>query len=109
MAAIDLDVVQLSSFCSVPQTSITTLLDAPTKELVHTLLANISAKALEHNELKSQSLKLNIELENAVRGGETKSRVLKASIGKGLKEAAELRQKLEVEGECCRVKDRTSV
>ncbi len=101
MAVAQLDVAQLSSFCSLPQQSINTLLDAPTAALVRTLLENISVKAHEHNELASEKLKLGVELENAVRGGETKSRVLKGSIDKGLKEATDLRQKLQAEGRQC--------
>ena len=101
MAVAQLDVAQLSSFCSLPQQSINTLLDAPTAALVRTLLENISVKAHEHNELASEKLKLGVELENAVRGGETKSRVLKGSIDKGLKEATDLRQKLQAEGRRC--------
>ena len=98
MAVAEIDVSQLSSFCSVPQQSIDTLLDAPTAGLVRTLLENISVKVQEHNELASEKLKLSVELENAVRGGETKSRVLKGSIDKGLKETTDLRQRLQAEG-----------
>ena len=98
MAVAQLDVAQLSSFCSLPKQSIDTLLDTPTASLVRTLLENISVKAREYNDLASEKLKLGVELENAVRGGETKSRVLKGSIDKSLKEATVLRQKLETEG-----------
>lgn len=93
-----LDVAQLSSFCSLPQQSIATLLDAPTADLVRTLLENVSVKIHEYNELASEKLKLGVELENAVRGSETKSRVLKGTIDKGLKDASDLRQKLQLEG-----------
>ena len=98
MAVAQLDVAQLSSFCSLPQPTFDTLLDAPTAGLVRTLLENISTKAHEYNDLASEKLKLGVELENAVRGGETKSRVLKGSIDKSLKEATDLRQKLHAEG-----------
>ena len=98
MAVVQLDVAQLSSFCSLPQPTFDTLLDAPTADLVRTLLENLSVRINEHNELASEKLKLGVELENAVRGGETKSRALKGSLDKGLKEATELRQKLQVEG-----------
>lgn len=101
MAVAELDLSQLSSFCSLPQQSFDTLLHAPTADLVRTLLENISVKAQEYNELASEKLKLSVELENAVRGGETKSRVLKGSIDKGLKEATDLRQRLQAEGMWC--------
>ena len=98
MASAQLDLAQLSSFCSLPQHSINTLLDAPTAGLVRTLLEKISVRVHEHNDIASEKLKLGVELENAVRGGETKSRILKGSIDKGLKEATDLKQKLQVEG-----------
>ena len=98
MAVAQLDVAQLSSFCSLPQQSIDTLLDAPTTSLVTSLLKNISVKADEYSDIVSDKLKLSVELENAVRGSETKSRVLKGSVDKGLKEATDLRQKLQAEG-----------
>lgn len=101
MAVAQLDLAQLSSFCSLPQQSIDTLLDAPTAGLVRTLLENLSTKAHEYNDLASGKLKLGVELENAVRGGETKNRVLRGSLDKGLKEAADLRQKLQTEGRGC--------
>ena len=98
MAAANLDYVQLSSFTSLPQSSITTIIDQPTTELVCAFLTSVSTKAREYDYLKSENLKLHVQLENAVRGGETKSRVLKAAVDKGKKEAADLRQQLEAKG-----------
>ena len=98
MAAMDLDVPQLASFCSLPETSLTIALDAPTAELVKSILANISVKAREFDEAKSQQLKLTVELENAIRGGDAKCRVLKSSLERAQKEAAELRHSVQEEG-----------
>ena len=98
MAAAELDIPRLSSFCAVPQTSLTTLLDTPTTDLVRNLLASLSPRIHEYDTLKAENLKLNVELENVVRGGESKSRVLKNSVDKALKETAELRRKLQGEG-----------
>lgn len=98
MATAQLDIPQLSSYLALPQTTITTILDAPTAELVRTVLDKVSAKAREHNEIASEKIKLEVELENAVRSGETKSRVLKSSVEKGLKEITDLRQELQAEG-----------
>ncbi|KAL8949482.1 MAG: hypothetical protein Q9222_004405 [Ikaeria aurantiellina] len=102
MATAELDVPHLSTFCGVSQTSITSLLDAPTSDLIRNLLESLSPRIREYDELKAEKLKANIELENAIRGGEFKSRVLKNSVDKGLKENAELRQKLQ-EAETSRV------
>ncbi|KAL8723063.1 MAG: hypothetical protein Q9225_000534, partial [Loekoesia sp. 1 TL-2023] len=95
MATAELDLPRLASFCALPQTSLTNLLDAPTRDLVRQLLESLSPRVREQDELKADKLKLNVELENAVRSGESKSRVLKNSIDKGLKEAAALRQRVQ--------------
>ena len=98
MAAEVLDAQYLSSYCELPTETITTLLDAPTADLVRSLLHNVAHRAREHEETRSENLRLSVELESAVRTGESKARVLKSSVDKGLKEAAELRQKLQSEG-----------
>ncbi|KAL8797208.1 MAG: hypothetical protein Q9195_000675 [Heterodermia aff. obscurata] len=97
MATEILDLQHLSSYCSLPQDTFQSLLDAPTVDLVKRLLQVVTEKAREHEKAKSENLKLGVELENAVRGAEAKTRVLKNSIEKGLNEAAELRQKLGFE------------
>ncbi len=104
-----LDIAQLSTFCSLPQSSVQALLDAPTANIVRTLLQNIATKAGEFQEARSVKLKSSVELENAVRGGDAKNRLLKSSVDKALKESADLRQKLQDEGkiqawgDCCAV------
>lgn len=98
MATAVVDVPLVSAFCSIPQTTINNLRDAPTRELVDSLLAQVAAKAREFEDVKAEKLRLEVELENAVRGGETKARALKSSVDKALKEAADLRAKLKAEG-----------
>ena len=98
MAAAELDVSRLSTFCSVPQSSITTLLDSPTSDLVKTLLENISSRIIEYEDTKSAKLRTDVELENAVRGGEAKNRVLRNAVDKSHRDADDLRQQLRVEG-----------
>lgn len=100
MATEVFDLQHLSSYCSLPQDTFQTLLDEPTVDLVKRLLQTLAAKAREHEQANAENLKLSVELENAVRGGESKTRGLKSSIDKGLKEAAELGQKLQLEGTC---------
>lgn len=100
MATAELDLPRLSSFCALPQKSLNSLLDAPTSDLVRSLLESLVPRIREYDELKADKLKLAVELENAVRGGESKSRVLKNSVDKGLREASDLRQKLQDSGPC---------
>ncbi|KAL9618967.1 MAG: hypothetical protein Q9160_006361 [Pyrenula sp. 1 TL-2023] len=92
--AVDIDVRQIASFASLPSTSITTILEDPTVELVKSLLANISAKAKEYEQIKSEKVRLEVELESSVRSSESKIKVLKNSVEKGLSESSKLRTEL---------------
>ena len=98
MATMDLDMPRVSSFCSVPEATLDTLLTSPTADLVQTLLRNIALRAREYDETSSVKTKLEVELESAVRTSASKTRTLKSAVDKGLKEAADLRQKLQAEG-----------
>lgn len=98
MAAATVDVPFLSTHYSIPETTLTTLTQAPTVDLVNQLLESITTKAREYDELKSDKLRLEVELENAVRTSESKIKVLKGSVEKGLAERADLRTKLQEAG-----------
>ena len=98
MAVSDLDVPLLSSFCSIPQASVNTLLDAPTADLVQNLLRNISVKIREYDSLESQRLRSSVELEAAVRGQETKNKNLKTQLERSHQEFTDLQEKLQAQG-----------
>ncbi|KAI9814620.1 MAG: hypothetical protein M1827_003176 [Pycnora praestabilis] len=97
MATVALNIPHLSTHYSIPQTTLTALLDAPTVDLVKSVLAQLAAKAREHDEEKADKLRLEVELENAVRSGDSRTRGLKATVERGLQEVAELRDKLKEE------------
>lgn len=99
MAAAAVDVGYLAASYAVPATTLQSLLDSPTVELVQSLLVQIEAKARDYDELKSEKLRADLELENTVRGNETRHKALKATTEKALKDAEELRTKLSEEGE----------
>lgn len=88
----------ISSYYAIPETTLTTLTQAPTVELVNQLLESINKKAQESDELKSDKLRLEVELENAVRSNESKVKVLKLSVEKGHAEVEDLRKKLHAAG-----------
>ncbi|CAI7629797.1 unnamed protein product [Penicillium discolor] len=94
MAETAIQLPYLSSHYALPESTLTTLRQAPTVELVNQLLESISQKAHEFDELKSDKLRLEVELENSVRSNESKVKVLKASVEKGHAEVADLRKKL---------------
>jgi len=98
MAAATADVGFLAASYSVPESTIQSLLQQPTVELVQALLTQIDAKAREYEDLQSEKLKVDVELDNAVQGGEQRARTLKATADKAQKEAAELRQRIAEEG-----------
>lgn len=98
MATISWDVGHLSTFLGVPEPTITTLIDTPTLELVRAVLDAAARKAHDFEELQSEKLRLEVELENAVRSSENKVHGLKVTVENSLKEAAEIREKLSSEG-----------
>ncbi|CAL5874359.1 uncharacterized protein PFLUO_LOCUS8655 [Penicillium psychrofluorescens] len=94
MADAAVELPYLSSHYAIPEATLSTLTQAPTVDLVNQLLASITKKAHEYDELKSDKLRLEVELENAVRSNESKIKVLKGTVEKGHKEVEDLRKKL---------------
>jgi nucleoprotein TPR len=93
MAAAIVDVDYLSAYLSVPQQTLTSVIDSPTS-----VLEAITAKAREHDELAADKIRVDIELENAVRSSETRIDGLRASVEKAQKTVEEVRTKLKEEG-----------
>lgn len=98
MATMALDSDYLSTYLDVPRSSLDTLIDAPTAELVKGLLEAITLRARQTDELQAEKFRLEVELENAVRSAETKCQGLKATVDKALQDVNQLREKLSFEG-----------
>lgn len=98
MADTAIELPYLSSQYAIPESTLSTLTQAPTTELVNQLLQSITKKAHEFDELKSDKLRLEVELENAVRSNESKVKVLKTSVEKGHADVEDLRKKLHESG-----------
>lgn len=98
MAAAAVEIPFLAVHYGVPESTLATLTQTPTVELVSQLLEKITTKAREFDELKSDKLRSEVELENAVRSRESKIKTLKASVEKGLSETSNLRSKLQESG-----------
>ncbi|KAF1994983.1 hypothetical protein P154DRAFT_557010 [Amniculicola lignicola CBS 123094] len=94
MAAAAVDIGYLAASYHVPEPTLHELLSAPTIELVQTVLAQLEAKAREFDDLKSDKLRIDVELETEVRNGDLRARALRASADRASKHAAELDQKL---------------
>lgn len=97
MATAEVDVVYLSGYLGLPQTTFESILDTPTAELVRSVLDAVTAKAREHDELSADKLRVDIELENVVRSSETRVEGLRASLEKAQKTVEEVRMKLTEE------------
>jgi nucleoprotein TPR len=98
MAAAAVDVGYLAASYSVPETSLHALLTEPTVDLVQSLLVQIEARAREHDDLRSDKIKAEVELEAAVQSGDSRARTLKAAADQAQKDAHDLREKLAAEG-----------
>jgi len=93
--AADIDVRSIATFTSLPESSLNSLLDTPTVDVIKTLLQSIEKKAKEHEQTKSQKVKLEVELETVVRTNESKSKVLQNSRDKALADVSKLREDLQ--------------
>ena len=98
MASMELDIPRLATFASLPENALNDLLLSPTIDLVKSLLGNLIIRAREQDEAQSAKLKLKVELENAIRAGEAKAKVVKSSLDKNLEETSKLRQQLQSSG-----------
>lgn len=93
--AAEVDSGRIASFVSISESTISTLIENPTAELVKSFLSSLTPKIQEYEELRSQKLKQDIELETAIRTNESKVKVHKASVEKGLAEIGKLRTELQ--------------
>jgi len=98
MATAVVDTGYIAQAYSLPEATITSLLDAPTIEQVKELLAKIEEKAREFEDAQAEKLRTDVELETAVRNGNARAKQMKESVEKGLRDVEELRKKLSAEG-----------
>jgi nucleoprotein TPR len=109
MASVAVELPFVAAHYGIPESTLTSLSRSPTTELVNQLLESLTSKAHEYDGLKSDKLRLEVELENAVRSNESKIKVLKNNVEKSLKEISQLRSKLQESGlSQCFVRDRVS-
>lgn len=97
--AASVDAGYVSAFLQIPESSITSVLNAPTVELVQAVLQAVSSKAHEFEDAQADKLRLEIELENAIRRSDTQAQSLKASVDKALEETNTIRIRLNQEGD----------
>lgn len=98
MAATTIDPAFIANYAGWTQPRVESLVEAPNPELVTSFLEAIISRAQEHERLKADRLRIDVELENAVRGGEAKARVLKATNEKTQQEVKSLRTQLNDQG-----------
>ncbi|KAJ5976285.1 hypothetical protein N7481_009992 [Penicillium waksmanii] len=94
MADTVVELPYLSSHYSIPETTLASLTQAPTVDLVNQLLQSITKKANEHDELDANKIRLEVELENLSRNRDSKIKVLKEAVEKGHAELEALRKSL---------------
>jgi len=96
--AADIDTGFIALAYSFPESSLHTLLEAPTVDLVKAFLVQTETKVREFEALEAEKLRTEVELEAVVRSTETRVRQQKDAVEKGLKEIESLRVKLSREG-----------
>lgn len=97
--AAEVDLRAVSSFTGVAEPQLILLSESPTVDLVKSLLRSIEEKARDYEQVKTQKVRLEVELETSVRTSESKVKALKKSVEKGLAESSKLRVDLQNSGE----------
>lgn len=97
-AAAVLDPSVISTYTGFPQTSVQTLIDAPSAELVKAFIESIVPKLQDFEKLKAEKLRQDVELENTVRGSENRVQSLKSSADKAHEELETVRRQLNEKG-----------
>lgn len=98
MAAADVDIGYLAAHLGTPEDTLISVTTNPTADLVNAVLAAVMAKAHEYDDLYSQKLQLEVELETNVRGAEAQRDRSHETAKKALKDVEEIREKLKQEG-----------
>ncbi|KAJ1328096.1 nucleoprotein TPR [Microdochium nivale] len=93
----DIDVGYLAAHLGVPQDNISTVVTSPTTDLVTALLSAFAAKAYEFDELYTQKVQLEVQLETSVRGAEAQRDASNERAAQALRELEEIRTKLKEE------------
>ena len=98
MAAADVDIAYLAQHLSVSDSTLTSVLEVPTAEVVAAVLEAVTKKAREYDDLAAEKIQVEVAFETQVRGAESHSQVLKETADEALLEVQSLRTKLQEEG-----------
>jgi nucleoprotein TPR len=88
------DTAYLANTFGITEQDVQSLLEAPTIELVRSLFEALTEKGQEFEHLKTEKLKVDVELENTVRTAEAKVKAHKSAAFKNAKEIEEVRNQL---------------
>lgn len=96
--AAEVDLRTVSAFTGIAEPQLSSLIASPTVDLVKSLLQSIELQARNCEQVKTQKVRLEVELETSVRTNESKIKALKKSVEKGLAESSKLRVDLQNSG-----------
>ena len=88
------DVPRISAFLVVPQKTIETLTASSDGDAVATILAALTGKAREYDDMKAEKLRMDVELEQSSRTANTRISSMKARLENALAETQDLRGKI---------------
>lgn len=92
-----IDVSRLSHFLSLPEDVISALTGI-TEGSVASVLRAIDEKSKEHDNLRADTLRIEVELEQAVRTADNRVKAMKTQLDSSLAETQDLRAKLNASG-----------
>lgn len=92
-----IDVSRLSNFLSLPEDVISSFAGI-TGDYVTSVLRAIDNKSREHDNLRADALRIEVELEQAVRTADNRVKAMKTQLDSSLAETQDLRSKLNTSG-----------
>lgn len=93
-----MDLGYLAAHLGMPEENISTVVTEPSVDLVKVILSAVAAKGHEYDEISSQKIQLEVQLETSVRSAEAQRDKWSETATKALKDVEEIRNKLKDEG-----------
>lgn len=93
----EIDVSRLSKFLSLPEDAISSLAGI-TEDYVTLVLRAVDRKSREHDSFRADTLRVEVELEQAVRTADNRVKAMKTQLDSSLAETQDLRSKLNTSG-----------
>lgn len=92
-----IDVSRLANFLSLPEDVVSSFA-SNTEDYITSVLRSLDEKSRQHDNLRADALRIEVELEQAVRTADSRVKAMKTQLDSSLAETQDLRVKLNASG-----------